>query len=103
MQLYLPDIGIQGALADQLVPSEVSVVRRRDEVVTQRLVHILVHRRVYLVKHTTVFRLHVSVESLECHASVLSSCQGYAEVGLKNPQQKNNHSVGCTTLLAYVP
>lgn len=65
-------VSIQVAFAEKLISHQVGVVRRGDEVAGERLVHVLVHGRVRLVKHAAVFGLHEPVESLKRQAPAFS-------------------------------
>lgn len=66
-----PHVGVQVALPDELVSSQVGVVRRGDEVAAERPIHVLVHGGVSLVKDAAVFGLHVPEEAPECHGPIL--------------------------------
>lgn len=75
------------ALSDNLISSQVGVVRGGDEVVAERLFHVLVHRRVGLVEHAAVFGLHVPEEPFKCHGPTFSGCK-------RRKEKSNTGSIG---------
>lgn len=79
LQWFLPDVRLRAAVSSQLVLGEVGVVRGRDEVVSQRSPHVLVHSGVVRVENTVLLRQHVHGESVGGHELVLLGCTGQRE------------------------
>lgn len=69
------------ALPDELVTSQIGVVRRGDEVAAEWPLHILVNGGVSLVEHTAVVGLHVPEEASECHGPVLPGWRRWKDGG----------------------
>lgn len=75
----LPDVGLGAAVSSQLVLGEVGVVGGGDEVVSQRLSHVLVNSAVLGVEHTVLLGQHVHGEAVGSHELVLLGCPGEKE------------------------
>lgn len=71
----LPDIRLCTALAHDLVFGKVGVVGGGYKVVTERMVHILIHFAMLWIKHNILLRQHVHGEPIGCHKLVVSSCE----------------------------
>lgn len=70
----VPDVRLSAAGAGDLVLGEVSVVRRGDEVVSQRAAHVLVDSGVVGINQIVLPGQHVHGESILGHEVVLLSC-----------------------------
>lgn len=72
----LPDVWFCAAVPGQLVLGEVGVVGGGDEVVCQRLCHVLINPCMIRVKRAVFLRQHVHGETIGCHELVLLGCTG---------------------------
>lgn len=70
----LPDIRLGTALTHDLVSGKVGVVGRGDEVMTERVAHILIHSAMLWIKHNVLLGQHVHCETIGCHELVFPSC-----------------------------
>lgn len=73
-QQVLLDVGLKAALASQLVLHQVGVVRGGNEIVAERLAHILVETQTVGFENRTLRGAQVHLEAVEGHGSLLLGC-----------------------------